>query len=281
VPSASFEQNLKAKFSKTSETKKPTDSTLEQIYPVDKKPHQRSKKPLHRIDIVDVETDATVTSESLVDVDGQKFSEKLLTSSGDGKGNKVSTDLIDKIEVISSTEAAHEAGETQQVIEEKKGEKKSVGGLQKKVEDEIMSTMSNKLSIADENDCSIKFKNPPKSSVQFISEWKQLKTNESRSKYIRLLHDPARDYVKVFKHSMESNIFTSLVDIFSCSDIFTDPVEISQHLLGISRVPRITALVMFLSSGEKRILQELIDKNVRPNSVLKEQEKNEILKAFC
>ena len=283
--SASFEQNLRSKLSKPSEAKKPSkDSSLEEIFPVDKKPHQRSKKPLHRIDITDVDADATdsdataVTLENFVDSDGKKFSEKLrLASAAEAELS------VDKIEVISSTENTRLAKSPTPAGDEMRPVvKPSVVSAQKKVEEEIMKSMSNKLSIDESGDesSSIKFKRPPKSSVQFISEWKQCKTSAGQAKYVRLLQDPAKDYARIFKHSMETNIFNDLVKLLSSSDIFNDPAEICRHLVGISRVPRIVALVMFLSSGEKRLLQDMVENFVRNNSSLKDEEKSQVLKAF-
>ena len=270
---------------KTSEAKKPSkDSSLEEIFPVDKKPHQRSKKPLHRIDITDVDADepdtTAVTSENIVDSDGKKFSEKLgMVSTTEAKVG------VEKIKVISSTENVHHeksptsAGDENRVVERPS----AVGAAQKKVEEEIMKSMSNKLSIEESSgsdDSSSKFKKPPKSSVQFISEWKQIKTSAGKAKYVRLLPDPAKDYARIFKHSMESNIFNDLVKLLSSSDIFCDPTEVCQHLVGISRVPRIVALVMFLSSEEKQLLQDLVENFVRNNSALQEEQKSQVLKAF-
>ena len=116
--------------------------------------------------------------------------------------------------------------------------------------------------------------------LQFLTEWKQLNTPEGRFKYVQLLQDPTKDYPKIFKHSMESSIFDELIDLFSTPSLFGDSAEVCRHLLGISRVPRISAHVMFLDSGNLQRLQKLVDVNVSQTSLLSDIEKKEIVQKF-
>ena len=68
---ASFEKNLMASFAKPHDPSKQKSSAdirpskdAEEIFSVDKKPHQRSKKSLHRIKIVDVDGEEDIVSTS-------------------------------------------------------------------------------------------------------------------------------------------------------------------------------------------------------------------------
>jgi hypothetical protein len=281
-----FEQNLKASFSKPKQDQQPTlagsilTESSEQVFPIDKKPHQMSKKPMHRIKIVDVDEEVITTS-NLLDTDGLKFADKIeLFSSMDACELKKSTDSgkskSDKIEIISSsTEAVNISSTNAEEKSVDKPQKNGPEGLQKKVEEEILQSMSNKLSLVGEQNELMKFSKAPKTSVQFMSEWRQLKTPEARSKYIQLISNPTKDYVRIFKHSMEPDIFTDIVNILTSTDFG----DLSTHVLGMSRVPRMSALVMFLRSEEKIRLQKLVN-SVCQSSSLSQLEKKEIEKAF-
>ena len=287
LDSSTFEQNLKASFSKPKEDR-PTMSdknvskeSREQVFPVDKNPHQRSKKPMHRIEIVDVDEDVISTS-TLLDTDGTKFSDKieLFSPMGDSeiKMSTSSASKIDKIEIISSTTEDIDTSLLQGEEEKIDKSKKNVSeGLQRKVEEEILQSMSDKLSLVGQKSDSTKskFSKAPKTSVQFLSEWRQLKTCDGRSNYLKLISNPAKDYIRIFKHSMEADIFTDIVDILTSTDFG----DVSSHVLGMSRVPRMSALVMFLKSEEKIRLKKLFE-SARQSSSLSQSEKKEIEKAF-
>jgi hypothetical protein len=61
------------------------------------------------------------------------------------------------------------------------------------------------------------------------------------------------------------------------SGVFPD---LAGHVVGLARVPRISALAMFLSAHDKKILDHLVE-NVLGQNCLAEVEKKEIKKAFC
>ena len=170
--SQDIEKNLKASFLKPSENK---NKSLEQIFPIDKKPHQRSKKPLNRIEIVDVESnDADVTSNNIVGINAKSFHNDFLATGDEGRGKSSTSNLTDKIKIISSTENAAEMSaptvdESQSSAVDKVNKNISTG-LQKKVEEEIMETISKKLSLVDKIDSSIKFKKAPRTSVQALKQ---------------------------------------------------------------------------------------------------------------
>jgi hypothetical protein len=60
---------------------------------------------------------------------------------------------------------------------------------------------------------SARFTSAPKTSVQFMSEWRQLKTTDSRSDYLKLMKNPSTDYASIFRHSMESAVFSDLLKV--------------------------------------------------------------------
>jgi hypothetical protein len=147
--------------------------------------------------------------------------------------------------------------------------------MQKKVEEEILKTLS-----LNDDGSAAKFSKAAKTAVQFLADWKQLKTPAARRGYLRLLRNPSKDYAVVFKQSMEAAIFTDIVELLE-SDDFSDNVELSGHLVGLARVPRISALAMFLAADEKTKLRCLVERVFSQNPGLPQPDKAVIEKAFC
>ena len=293
---ASFEKNLMASFANPNDPSKQKTSTdirpskdVEEIFPVDKKPHQRSKKPLHRIKIVDVDCEEDIVSTpDFLSGEPKKDSNKIeLFEAMAGSEIKISTapipksveskKVVDKIEIVSSSTQESIDKEAISVSVDEKPRKKKVSSLQAKVEEEIMQTMSNNLTIVDEKS-STKNSKAPNSSIQFVSEWKKLKSVDSRIEYLRLLLNPVQDYIRIFKHSMDAYVFNDIINTLTSNECF-ESKELSTHLLGMSKVPRMSALVMFLDSAEKIRLDKVVAK-VLEISTLSEGEKKQIENVF-
>ena len=77
---------------------------------------------------------------------------------------------------------------------------------------------------------------------------------------------------------MDAYVFNEIVDTLTSNELF-DAEELSAHLLGMSKVPRMSALVMFLNSVEKGRLDKVVEK-VFKISTLSQVEKKEIEKVF-
>lgn len=181
-----------------------------------------------------------------------------------------------KIEILSSTneENIGKQEEVVDIVEHLKADNVA-SDLQQKVEEEIMSTLTKKMSIDDAEQKAFKFCKAPKTSVQFLSEWRQLNNVvEGRSKYIRLLSNPDKDYVRIFKHSMEAGIFTEIIETLASKE-FVD--NLSSHVLGLSRVPRMSTLVMFLDDQSQ--LEKLVQLALLQEG-LSASERKEIEKVF-
>lgn len=74
---------------------------------------------------------------------------------------------------------------------------------------------------------------------------------------------------------MEPSIFSGILDVLVNTD-----KGLSPHLLGISRVPRISALILFLEEKESSAIRNLVEK-VTKESMLSSSELKEIKKCFC
>ena len=119
-------------------------------------------------------------------------------------------------------------------------------GMTRKVETEINSA-TNKIT-PETTQMSKRFKRP-NTAVQFSKTWKCVKDKATYLKKFR-----TQDYPSIFKHSMDPNIFSEILHVL-------DDIEpVSPHLLGISRIPRISALIMFLEKNDSQLLHTQITK---------------------
>ena len=270
-----FKENLKASFAvSTDKRKEQSSSEIQEVFAIDKKPHQRSKKPLHRIDIVDVDEDIQTIDRKSDRIELFKPMEESEIKMSVSKDAIVTSN---KIEILSSSNEENVEKE-EKVTDDVKHRKadNATSELQQKVEEEIMSTMTKNLSIVDAEKKTFKFCKAPKSSVQFLSDWRQLDNIvDGRSKYIRLLSNPDKDYVRIFKHSMEAGIFSEIVDTLTSNEDFVD--SLSRHVLGLSRVPRMSTLVMFLN--DKSQLEKLVQLALLQEG-LSSSDRKEIEKVF-
>ena len=281
APIKSFENNIKSAFS-SSKSKQPSgassNSTSEegrgqiqlsqgQVMPIVKKPHLRSKKPLRRIPITEMkssgEPNATVNQPSafgksqdndfIIRKSSKQNEEQILGVSKEKKG-KI------KIEEIDSTETQV----AQEVINEQKEEcnlgkisiSKSKGSV-KIVEEDLAKSLENVTC----STLDLKNKTTPVSSVSFYSTWNNLRnaSDEEKIDYLNVMLP--KDYPVIFKHSLEPSVFEEILRLLArlTTKDAKNIVAASSHLYGLSKVPRVSAMVMFLSQDDKKNLKVLID----------------------
>ena len=75
-----------------------------------------------------------------------------------------------------------------------------------------------------------------------------------------------QDYANIFKQSMDPNIFSGILEVLSAME-----KKISSHLLGLSKIPRISALIMFLEKQDSERLHQLIAKSKSENVLTVEE----------
>lgn len=199
----------------TNSTKKETIPG--QIFPIDKAPHLRSSAPLKTIQIVEV-------GEPEISISKSSPAAKPLIEMLDSSANDTPLEIV-----------------KEEVKEEKKESKSK--GMTQKVEKEI-----NEKLIVQAKDQKWK---KPNSAVQFYKTWAQLNNQNDKLTYLNLLN--SADFPKLFKHSMEPSVFSSILETLPSSP------KLSSHLLGLCRVPRLSALIMFLSSNEQNQLKQMVE----------------------
>ncbi len=261
---SNFRSNLKAAFqpSNSADTASSSSSTSRpakrekldvvrpgQVFPIKKAPHLRSHAPMKRVEIIEVGNDhdeGMDTSES--------FELKMPSSSETNttRGKKI----IEIMEVDTNDKITENKENTSEVKKAAATETKSKGGTKsrgatKSVELEIIAAASQNKTLESDSTKSSSF-SKPKSTVQFTNDWSTLKSDEERQGYLGMLE--SKDYSLIFKQNMEPTLFTEILATLSKID------SVAQHLLGLSRVPRISTIVLFLDDRDQKILQNLCEK---------------------
>ena len=77
---------------------------------------------------------------------------------------------------------------------------------------------------------------------------------DARAKYLGQLRES--DYPVVFKHTLEPRTFGQIVETLGGLE---DAAEAARHLSGLARVPRISAIVMFMEDGEREAIGRILE----------------------
>ncbi|XP_076656881.1 RNA polymerase II-associated protein spaghetti isoform X2 [Halictus rubicundus] len=118
----------------------------------------------------------------------------------------------------------------------------------------------------------------PKTAVQFIMNWKKNKSFEFRYMYLKQI--PKNSLSKIFQDSMESDIFSDILEVLRIEYIKREEFIFS-YLEDLSDVKRFRTLIMFMSNKDKENLKILFEHckivdNVLLDEVLTLQGKYEI-----
>jgi len=124
-------------------------------------------------------------------------------------------------------------------------------GLCKKVEKEISTNIAN--SEPEDTIPTI-----PKSSCKFLADWKKLKTVVNRSKYLRQFQES--DYKHIFKNSLDGLVLAELVTVIHHLVQRGDsPDIVLRQMRGLSSLPRLTAVAMFMGKEDKTRLRAVME----------------------
>lgn len=94
-----------------------------------------------------------------------------------------------------------------------------------------------------------------------MTTWKVLSDKKKRDFLDQL--EPT-DYTNVFKQSLEPSI---LGDIITCLATHPEPERAVEHLRGLSLIPRISAVVLFMDQNAKTCIKQILDKAVVASGV--------------
>ena len=215
-------ENLKNVFNRGGDRGGQEAPITGQVFPINKPPHKRSNAPLHKIEITEVNDE----DEILIPL-----------------GTPPLQTAIKKpvIEVVNEETNTPDPTSEESKSQEMKHTKSQ--GMARKVETEI-----NQITASEVTQMSKNFKRP-NTAVQFSKTWKCVQDKVTYLKKFR-----TQDYPSIFKHSMEPNIFSDILQVL------VDIEPVSPHLLGLSRIPRMSALIMFLEKNDSQLLHTLIIK---------------------
>ncbi|KAK4511239.1 uncharacterized protein ATC70_012453 [Mucor velutinosus] len=100
----------------------------------------------------------------------------------------------------------------------------------------------------------------PRTNFEFERDWKTYKGRGDDVLYQYFQVIPPRDYPAIFKSSLESDQFEKMLDFVDAR--YTKektPTDVYNVLWGLSRVPRIDMLIMFLDKKHQQVIQRLFD----------------------
>ena len=85
------------------------------------------------------------------------------------------------------------------------------------------------------------------------------RSDEEKIDYLNIMQP--KDYPVIFKHSLEPSVFEQIMRLLSSvvSKDVKNIEEAANHLYGLSKVPRVSAMVMFLNQGDRESLKILIN----------------------
>ncbi|KAK7582459.1 hypothetical protein V9T40_013904 [Parthenolecanium corni] len=116
----------------------------------------------------------------------------------------------------------------------------------------------------------------PKTSMQFTSAWDKLNSPESQFLYLKRIR--GEDLPQIFKEALESYIFSEILETLSTEFVkYDEPVY--HYLLGLSRVKRIKALLLFASEEDNANIKTLLSHAKKLNET-SENELNELKKFY-
>ena len=259
------------------------DKTLPgQVFPVEKKPHMRSTKPLRRIEITEVNSkESDITSKDVVSTkrsDGdfliRESKTTTITNANPSQPKK------SKIQIVEVSAADPPASSSSSSLSPPKSRPTTTSSASKsngqvrKVEEQI-NLQSAKQQQAHQSAATL-----VKSSMAFYIAWKGLASWEDKFRFLEKQMASAKAYPALFNHSLEAQVFEDMVDVLhqASSSIATSGADLSRHLVGLSNVPRMSAMVMFMDNGAK--LKELVDKHVMKNDQLDPSQTESVKKCF-
>lgn len=219
----------------------PDRPNAEIILPITKLPHQRSKKPLRKIEILESDNnDITICKKTCeinsasLDYDENNTLAKILAQSSQ----------LDVDEILKDIE--NNVNEEINKINNSEIKQKSAFTISSLVKSNIQAVETKPIC----DDSNVTFNYPvPKSSVQFYSNWKVMK-NYQEQKFIYLSKINPTELPKIFQESLESDVFSDIIVILS-ENFVEKNLPTFSYLQSLSNVKRFSALTMFMSSKDK------------------------------
>ncbi|XP_023671049.1 RNA polymerase II-associated protein 3 [Paramormyrops kingsleyae] len=222
------------------------------VQPVSKPPHLRSTKPLKRMDIEEVGDPVPIIPVTVATCTAASGAARPVTDTGASEEGHLSAGSspcakIQKIEEIShsSTQASEK------------------GLHEHRVSAQAPSKPTGK-EPGDQQDLpppeGVALPTLPTNSFQLEADLRKLRNYpELTYKYLKQIEPTS--YLKIFQNSLEPEIFNQLLKILQAFYLpYEEPSLIFDILKNLSDVRRFDMAIMFMSSAERKVLEELFDR---------------------
>ncbi|XP_077984875.1 RNA polymerase II-associated protein 3-like [Glandiceps talaboti] len=235
------------------------------VKPIEKKPHERSKKPLRRIQIEEIGSDGEEEENDVNAANKQTETHAVTKATTDTVENPTFTSPADVIKAASNNSNSHKTdleinGRLQ---EEPSGNLISEVNSKTKSEEKIVKEESNVKSKPVKESVSTPtvpkpvpvIPDVPTTSFQLQTDWRKLQGfPEQLYKYFKQI--PPSNYSKLFQQSLDSIMLNKILCLLK--DYYIQNEEpVFDVLKNLSNVKRFSMNIMFMSSKEKQVVKDL------------------------
>lgn len=271
------------------------------VYPITKPPHERSKKPLRRIEVEEVGVDddelqkaaiaklianQSDTKKQMTQRDNQMFEQ--FTDSSDSVQKKVQNNISmdDKSQTSRNKENISDKSHQNIVKPEFNLTSDQDSTVKTSRLKTVPKTTDTKLDLSSVSDSKHSDDSPsvsprslpvPQTSFQFQKDYKVVKNNlEAFYNYLKKI-DPCQ-YQKLFGESMDAEILMKMLTVFKDYYISSNE-DFYPHLCNLTQVKRFSMTVMFLSRKDQQVLMELFD-HLRNKGNIENSELDKLAKKY-
>ncbi|KAL3852272.1 hypothetical protein ACJMK2_015936 [Sinanodonta woodiana] len=264
------------------------------IKPISKKPEERSKKPLRRIQIEEIgleddeERKASVcrvkegqsaVKKQISERDEKMFEHLYIDSPGDiaatmghfqserdyNRNSVNHGDTTEELTSVISSQKESSSMENSSIQDTDMSDSKTKSGI---FVERLDLKSHPKVPSADKDQSKVSMSSPvispttsprdlpvPQTSYQFQADFKVLKNNpEAFYRYFKQI--PPKNYPSLFGQSLESDILTNILGIFKTFFI-SGKEDLYEQMKCLTEVKRFSMTVMFLSKPEKEVVKDL------------------------
>lgn len=247
-------------------------------------PHQRSKKPLVKVNII--EPESTGISSSIISTSTTLIEDK--TRKLQIIDDKKKEDLINikqepenmKDDLKSETE---ERRKKLEILESAWNELQNSNPYKKilnenvKVKKEPTVNLVKNESLQEPHTETVNIPCAPKTCSQFELHWRTLKSNEENL-YLYLKQIKGSELPAIFKDGLETFTFLDILQCL-CGKFVENGDIIGEYLQGLANTPRLASIVMLMTQSEKSLLSKLLN-YCEEKHQLNTCELNQLIQAF-
>ncbi|ORX89872.1 hypothetical protein K493DRAFT_410187 [Basidiobolus meristosporus CBS 931.73] len=121
---------------------------------------------------------------------------------------------------------------------------------------------------------------PPKTTLEFERQWKTYRNDSDKLYHYFKCIAPA-NYSAIFKSSLESSYMTKIIELLKTYYIKSEPPSLIVEVLkNLSQVKRFDMIMMFMSSADKKTLEEVFRFLAEPAHAITPEDLRPLIKAY-